>query len=98
VEFDISEIYRSTNSAAVSSVVHRHSQSQQKNGLQAVGDIVEKPNSTISGNYWFFYWSLQDKTAVLKQDLSVILLLGNSAVTELHFRENFELWQAITSF
>jgi hypothetical protein len=51
VEFDISEIYRSTNSAAVSSVVHRHSQSQQKNGLQAVGDIVEKPNSTISGNY-----------------------------------------------
>lgn len=49
VEFDISEIYRSTNSAALSSVVH--SQSQQKNGLQAVGDIVEKQNSTISGNY-----------------------------------------------
>ena len=40
VEFDISEIYRSTNSAALSSVVH--SQSQQKNGLQAVGDIIKK--------------------------------------------------------
>jgi len=51
VEFDISEIYRSTNSAALISGVHRHRQSQQKNGLQAVGDMVEKRNSTISGNY-----------------------------------------------